>query len=34
MASELAMYTMVRLPVCTLGSRMIWRPLETASIPV
>ena len=33
-ASEVAMSTIVRWAVRTLGSRMIWTPLETASIPV
>ena len=28
------MYVMVRLAVATFGSRMIWMPFETASIPV
>ncbi len=33
-ASEVAMYTMVRLPDSTWGSRRMPRPLETASMPV
>ena len=32
--SEVAISTMVRLPVRTRGSRMMPRPLDTASIPV
>ena len=34
MARESAIITMVRLAVCTRGSRMMATPLETASIPV
>ena len=33
-AREAAMYIMVLLPVCTLGSRMMVMPFDTASIPV
>ena len=33
-ASETAMYIIVRLALATLGSRRIWTPFETASIPV
>ena len=33
-ASEKAMYHIVRLPVCTFGSRIICKPFETASSPV
>ena len=32
--SEMAMYVMVRFAVATRGSRMIWSPLDTASMPV
>ncbi len=33
-ASDAAMRTIVRCAVRTFGSRMIWTPLETASMPV
>ena len=33
-ASEAAISAMVRLAVATFGSRMMARPLETASMPV
>ena len=33
-ASEIAMYTIVRLPVTVRGSRRIGKPLLTASMPV
>ena len=33
-ASDVAISTIVRLAVRTFGSRMIWTPFETASIPV
>jgi hypothetical protein len=33
-ASEVPMYTIVRLPVSTCGSRMIGSPFDTASMPV
>jgi hypothetical protein len=33
-ASDSAMYVIVLRAVCTFGSRMIWRPFETASMPV
>ena len=33
-ASDSAMYVIVRRAVCTFGSRMIWSPFDTASIPV
>ena len=33
-ASEVAISTIVRFAVCTRGSRMIWTPFETASMPV
>ena len=34
MASESAIITIVRLAVCTRGSRMMPTPFETASMPV
>ena len=34
MASDVAMSIIVRLAVRTFGSRMIWIPFETASMPV
>ena len=34
MASDVAISTIVRLAVCTRGSRMMPTPFETASMPV
>ena len=34
MASDVAISSIVRLAVCTRGSRMMPTPLETASMPV